>query len=131
MNESCRDGTLNRFIVLKLLLSLSFKCNNELFDVSIFFKRFFDEIGLNENVRLRRFFALYKPLKQNRLSNNYKNKYWFPYLLNALPTEFNPLVVVALIVEWVDNVSLSLIKSIDERGVNAPFSGPTFSISDV
>jgi hypothetical protein len=53
------------------------------------------------------------------------------YLRNALPTEFNPLLVVALIVECVDNVSLSLMKSIDESGVNAPFSGPTFSISDV
>jgi hypothetical protein len=62
--HTCRDGTLNRFIELKLLLSLSFKCNNELFDVSIFFKRFFDDIGLNENVRLSRFFALYKPLRK-------------------------------------------------------------------
>ena len=66
MNESCRDGTLNRFIVLKLLLSLSFKCNNEVFDVNIFFKRFFDDIGLNENVRLRRFLALYNPLEVQR-----------------------------------------------------------------
>jgi hypothetical protein len=52
-------------MLLKLLLSLSFKCNNELLDVNIFFKRFFDEIGLKENVRLRRFFALYNPLKEN------------------------------------------------------------------
>jgi len=29
------------------------------------------------------------------------------YLLNTLPTELNPLFVVALIVECVDNVSLS------------------------
>ena len=63
VNESCREGTLKRLRLLKLLLSFSFKCSNELFDVSIFFKRFFDEIGLKENVRLRRFFALYKPLK--------------------------------------------------------------------
>ncbi len=53
------------------------------------------------------------------------------YVRNALPTEFKPLVDDALIVEWVDKVSLSLIKSIEESGVNAPFSGPTFSISDV
>ena len=53
------------------------------------------------------------------------------YLRKALPTEFKPLDVVALMVECVDNVSLSLMKSIDESGVNAPFSGPTFSINDV
>ena len=61
---TCRDGTLNRFMLLKLWLSFSFKCNSELFEVSIFFKRFFDEIGLKENVRLRRFLALYKPLER-------------------------------------------------------------------
>jgi hypothetical protein len=61
--HTCRDGTLNRFIVLKLLLSFSPRCNNELFDVSIFLKRFFEDIGLNENVRLSRLFALHKPLK--------------------------------------------------------------------
>ena len=134
VNESCRDGTLSRFIVLKSWLSLSFKCNNELFDVNIFFKRFFDEMGLNENVRLRRFFALYKPLewRWNRRSCLSKFNQWVvSYVLNALPTEFKPLLDVALIVECVDKVSLSLIKSMDESGVNAPFSGPTFSISDV
>lgn len=113
---TCRDGTLSLFILLKLFeLSFSFKCNNELFDVNIFFKRFFDEIGLKENVRLKRLLALYKPL------------------LKALPTEFKPVdvVVVALIVECVDKVSVSLRKSIDESGVKAPFSGPTFSINDV
>lgn len=128
---TCRDGTLSRFIWLKLSLSFSFKCNNELFDVNIFFNRFFDEMGLKEKVRLKRLFALYKPLKWRWREVHGSSTMLSFYLRKALPTEFKPDDVVALIVECVDKVSVSLRKSIDDNGVKAPFSGPTFSINEV